>query len=125
MVVFALSKLPHLHRAYLVTVCNQKFIAVNAGGDEMRVSLVINYTASCSPVLLKLSFLHRGWVFLFIFYMDCSLLLTSGFAFDGIPKIGTIVLVWTLKYKNMPYMYLLAILMLKQYNFQNLNGTYM
>ena len=27
-VVFALSKWPHLHRAYLVTVCNQNFIAV-------------------------------------------------------------------------------------------------
>ena len=26
--VFALSKWPHLHRAYLVTVCNQNFIAV-------------------------------------------------------------------------------------------------
>ena len=27
-VVFALSKWPHSHRAYLVTVCNQNFIAV-------------------------------------------------------------------------------------------------
>ena len=27
-VVFAISKSPHLHRAYLVTVCNQSFIAV-------------------------------------------------------------------------------------------------
>ena len=37
---FALSKSPHLHRAHLVTVCNQKMIALKITVDHLLVNTV-------------------------------------------------------------------------------------
>ena len=34
---FALSKSPNIHRTYLVTVCNQKLIAVNYTGSQLLI----------------------------------------------------------------------------------------
>ena len=51
---FALSKWPHLHRAYLLTVCNQSFIAVYEPHDTDRIKLECKFDQKSIRVMKQL-----------------------------------------------------------------------